>query len=461
MSWAKWAKPGRVEDFRFYRLSSLNGSRTRIDGVTECSITLDWTNKTIASGNMTRRVKGRDFIDNEYVRIFFLPTIDGKSEEIELATFVGRTTNATLDENGWWTQHIELVSPLCRYSESDIWWNATLEAGKSGIALFKSAMKKLKGSYTIDGLKDWKIPDTKVVEFGKPGLDLLQAIVGETYVTAKGNRGTRKITLDRHGRLVLTKSGYLNAYARSGRNEATIDDSLPINPGISRTCSWQSSATRIALAYTEARWDNQWTVIALSDEQVGEYGYPGKMLWPIVSAEKLGELDYDDADGGNWMYITVESDTFTVDMEYGENEYKAVNHVEVNGVVRTDYRIIGKTQLRFDEQLHEGDYVALTGIEVFRPPWERKENAETAIRKLAREKFIASRFERGGAPTYTVSSKYLPTEIGSYYLLDFGGIRANAMCERIVYKISDHIEQDTSFRLAGGDSGMNGGTELW
>lgn len=190
-----FTKSGRIDSYEFEKVQvgNIEKSLGRIKGVTGGTLTFSYYSDLKVSGML--EVIDTKPLNNCLIRVWYTPTLDGKTERIELCTCFASTTEARY-ENGKWSGQVELSSVLARHIDDKLHKHYTMSKGKGAIDYFKSMFKWLGGAYKISGVKNKKFSKTVVAEFGKTPMEVLQYIAN--YVDGE-------ITCDTHGRTVLKK----------------------------------------------------------------------------------------------------------------------------------------------------------------------------------------------------------------------------------------------------------------
>ena len=253
-----WTTPGRIDSFEFekIKINNLSKSLGKITGVTEGTLTFGYDTELKVSGTLT--VVNTNFVNNCLIRVWYKPTLNGKTEKIELCTCFAKTSEMSYD-NGMWSGTINLRSVLARHIDDELAKNYVIAKGKRALSYFDNMFKWLGGAAVRSGVKNKKYTKNVVYEMGKRPMDVLQGIAD--FVGGQ-------ITCDTHGRTVLQK------YVAPGKK--TVSYTLPSGsysvtlPGLSFEDSTAGTVNRVGVKYT----------------------YNNKTIWGLAKAASSSNISY-------------------------------------------------------------------------------------------------------------------------------------------------------------------------
>lgn len=232
-----FTESGRVDHFEFEKIDihNLNKSLGNIEGVTGGSLTFDYLTDLKVSGSID--VVGAKFINNCLIRVWYKPTLNGKTKKIELCTCFASTEKLSY-VNGVYSGTIDLKSVLARHTEDKLHKNYVLSK-KSAVAYFKNIFKWLGGHYKIKNIRDKKFGKAVVMEYGKTPMDVLWKIADLV---------DGEITCDTHGRTVLQK--YVKPKNRACSGTIPSGAISVVLPGLEVESSLAGTPNRAAVKFT-------------------------------------------------------------------------------------------------------------------------------------------------------------------------------------------------------------------
>ncbi|MBQ0161413.1 MAG: hypothetical protein KBT28_12430 [Bacteroidales bacterium] len=157
-------------------------------GVLGCTLDFGYYTDLKVSG--TLEVDECDYIDGAMLRIWYEPTLDGETEHICLGTFFVSTMSLEYSY-GRYSGTMDISSVLVKYTKDVCETDTVLAKGRSAKGWWWSAMRWCGATGTILGdVADVTFSKANIIEFGKPKLDVLNAIADalgcQVGVTEKG-----------------------------------------------------------------------------------------------------------------------------------------------------------------------------------------------------------------------------------------------------------------------------------
>ena len=243
-----WTASPRLEDFRFETVANTvsNVKTAKSNGIIDASkitgFSLSWSYASSEKVSGALQVEGINptKLNNNLIRIYFCPTVDGKGAKVLLATMFCVASQGHY-EKGRWTGSVDLLSPMCRFTQDKLHKNMTVKKGSTAYQLLSAIRKAYGGWYVWNGAANFKFSSVKVVKFGSSTKDYLDLVAGSSQ---------NQLTVDRHGRIVVNK--YVKPSKRpvsytipSGKASVTL-------PGVDMESSVAGTPNRVAcrFAYT-------------------------------------------------------------------------------------------------------------------------------------------------------------------------------------------------------------------
>ena len=232
-----FTRSGRVDSYEFEKVSVSNIEKSlgKIKGVTGGTLTFSYYSDLKVSGEL--EIIDTKQVENCLVRVWYVPSLDGKTRRIELCTCFASTSESRY-ENGKWSCKVQLRSVLARHIDDKLHKHYTMSKGKGAVDYFTSMFKWLGGAYKVTGVKNRKFTKTVVAEFGKHPMEVLQYIA--SFVGGE-------ITCDTHGRTVLKK--YTVPSKRSVVYELPSGAYSVTLPGYNLTDSTSGTPNRVAVKF--------------------------------------------------------------------------------------------------------------------------------------------------------------------------------------------------------------------
>lgn len=170
-----WSASGIEHSMRYELVTRKTHEHIKdMSGVQGCTLDFGYYTDLKASG--TLEVDECDYVKNSMIRIWYEPLLNGEREHILLGTFFVMSSALTY-EYGRYKGMMELASVLAKYTNDVCETDTVLAKGRSAKGWFWSAMKWCGATGTILGdVKDVTFSKANVIQFGKPKLNVLNAI---------------------------------------------------------------------------------------------------------------------------------------------------------------------------------------------------------------------------------------------------------------------------------------------
>ena len=232
---------GRVDSFEFEKISckDLNKKIGTLQGVVGGTLSFGYYTDLQVSGELEVVNVPASMMNDEYlIRVFFCPTLNGKTQRIELGTFYF-TANLHY-ENGIYKGTLSLRSLLARHIDDATTKKWTLSKGQTVKTMYSNVFKALGGFPKISGVKNAKLAKTYVFDTGSSPMSILQYIAD----FAGG-----EIVVDTHGRTVLQKYNTPRVKVKNIKHTIKADANSILLPGMDMSNTLKEIPNRVVCVF--------------------------------------------------------------------------------------------------------------------------------------------------------------------------------------------------------------------